>query len=608
MTPDTSQSLFEQALREILAANFVQAELMLEQAAELNQGETTLYAASWAVLLAMRERPEEAITILEERLEEQSTDPHLLLAYALVKEQQGSMEEAEDAYREVLAQDESNPGALRGMANCLQERGDVESACKLAAKAYSLAPENPILAKSAIHLLEATGQGETAAEVIDLAANYNPDDEELVSRAIEAAFTSKAPERVGELLALVDESEGWAAGWKANYYEYTGEKQKAQALIARTLSQPAGNNPAFLYQAACVAYKNGELDESARLLELILGQDPQHTLALRLLSDIDQGREEIDPNLDPLLKVVPVSSDDLDGWQLFWFLLDEGEIEDAEEALAQMAEDPNFVQDPVESARVELAEAFLMAMHSSHSDVEYPSLEELPQEIAGPLLLEFLDAVETQDLSLGHFQTLHRSYNQELGRRDPILLINRLYARQQWDSMEESIEELLSDDEKIPQNAPVQSVTYTLYSSLHALAVEDEKRLENLEEQPLSLHFSLFDILSQKKPRNPLEEKWYHKLESLLRNRRAEERPPSQPDPTGSLSRLSIPAGVLDFSESEYVYETEDGEPIEDFDPDEFEIIEEVEPDPDDDDYEYVWVEEEVDDDEDLTEEPIDTY
>ena len=601
MTSDTSQSLFERALKEILAANYAQAELMLEQAADLNEGDTTLYAASWAVLLAMRERPDEAISILEERLEENSTDPHLLLAYALTLDGMGNLEDAEDAYREVLEQEEDNPGALRGMAKCLQARGDVETACKLAAKAYTLAPENLILAKSAIELLEATGQEDTASEVVDLAANYNPDDEELVSRAIEAAFVNKAPERVGELLALVDESEGWAAGWKANYYNYTGETKKAEALIARTLSRPAGNNPTFLYQAACVAYKGGDLDEASRLLEMILEQDPQHTSALRLLSDIDQGREEIDPNLDPLLKVVPVSSEDLDGWQLFWFYLDERELEEAEEVLGQMAETPEYAEDVIESARLELAEAFLMAMHSSHSDVEFPSLEELPVEIAGPLLLEFLDAVETQDLSLGHFRNLHIVYNQELGRRDPILLLNRLYARQEWDSLGRSIEELLTDADNTEEQPETPNVTYTLYSALHALAVGDEQRLGGLEEQPMSLHYSLFDILSQKQPRNQLEESWFHKLESLLQNRTSEERLPPQPDPSGSLSRLDVNTGVLDFSASEFIDENEMDE---EFDPEEYEEVDEDDDD-DDENYEYVWVE---DDDDDGPEEPLDRY
>ena len=54
------------------------------------------------------------------------------------------------------------------------------------------------------------------------------------------------------------------------------------------------------------------------------------------------------------------------------------------------------------------------------------------------------------------------------------------------------------------------------------------------------------------------------------------------------------------------VYETEDGELIEDFNEEDYEIIEEVEPDPDDPDYEYVWVEEEfVEEEEDeFVEEP----
>ncbi|MCA9781207.1 MAG: hypothetical protein KC800_31015, partial [Candidatus Eremiobacteraeota bacterium] len=100
MGTDTSKSLFDQAMKEILATNYVAAEMLLQQASEINEESTTLYAASWAILLALRDREEEAIEILEERLEHFSTDPKLLLAYGITLEKMKKFEDAEDAFRE----------------------------------------------------------------------------------------------------------------------------------------------------------------------------------------------------------------------------------------------------------------------------------------------------------------------------------------------------------------------------------------------------------------------------------------------------------------------------------------------------------------------------
>ena len=42
MSTDTSKSLFDQAMKEILATNYVAAELLLQQASEINEEHTTL--------------------------------------------------------------------------------------------------------------------------------------------------------------------------------------------------------------------------------------------------------------------------------------------------------------------------------------------------------------------------------------------------------------------------------------------------------------------------------------------------------------------------------------------------------------------------------------
>ena len=91
MGTDTSKSLFDQAMNDIMAGNYVAAEIALQQASEINEESTTLYAACWATLLALRGREQEAIEVLEERLETFSTDSNLLLAYGLALEKMEMM-------------------------------------------------------------------------------------------------------------------------------------------------------------------------------------------------------------------------------------------------------------------------------------------------------------------------------------------------------------------------------------------------------------------------------------------------------------------------------------------------------------------------------------
>ena len=236
MGTDTSKSLFDQAMKEILATNYVAAEMLLQQASEINEESTTMYAASWAILLALRDREEEAIEILEERLEQFSTDPKLLLAYGITLEKLEKFDDAEDAFRESLEADEECPGALRGLSACLERKGDLIGGCRLAAKAFSLQPDNLVLAKSAAELLEKAGQKTTAHEVLELGAHYNPEDEELVVKAVQSCLQRGEMERAWEVLLLVDETQGWAAGWKASFLDWQEEHDRANDIIQKTLN------------------------------------------------------------------------------------------------------------------------------------------------------------------------------------------------------------------------------------------------------------------------------------------------------------------------------------------------------------------------------------
>ena len=247
MSTDTSKSLFDQAMKEIMSSNYVAAELLLQQASEINEEGTTLYAACWATLLALRDREEEAIEILEERLETTSTDPNLLLAYGLSLEKLEKFEDAEDAFREALENDPESPGALRGLSQCLERRGDVVGGCRLAAKAFTLAPDNLVLAKTAAELLEKAGQKNTAFEVLELGAHYNPEDEFLVTSAVKQCLSRGEEERAWDILSQVDIGSPWAAGWKASFLDWRGDHERANDLIQKTLQRPTGSDNEFLF-------------------------------------------------------------------------------------------------------------------------------------------------------------------------------------------------------------------------------------------------------------------------------------------------------------------------------------------------------------------------
>lgn len=610
MSTDTSKSLFDQAMKEILRGNFVPAEHLLQQASEINEEGTTLYAASWAVLLALRERPEEAISILEERLATFSTDTNLLLAYGLTLEKQGNFEDAEDAFREVLSQDGTNPGALRGMSEILRRRGNTMEAAQMAVRAFTEAPDNVVFAKAAADMLEAIGQTKTAFEVVDMAAHYNPEDEEMVSRALQGCLAQNMIERAREILTIVDINQPWAAGWKASFLDWQGDRAAADELIARTLSRPAGKDLGFLFQAACVAMRRGDIDKAEGFVESILAQDPQHTGALRIRADLSLGRTDLDGAIDPLMKAFAASSDSVTGWRLFWSCILSNRLEEAEETLATLADDEEIASDPLDASRLELATQFLEAMHGNASDSShFDTLDGLPEEAACGLLMEYLDAVEETQTRNSQLKALRAALLQQLGARDPILRLNRLYARSDWSSMASALQELgASIEAEEPLLGEETASVHRLYSFLTALAKQEQKGIEELSaslESEMSMVVTNF--LSGKTSRNPTEQKWLDKLTAEARKPVAPPPPapePVQTTPTGvTIDTRQLSGGHIDTREVQsgrpaapVVYETEDGELLTDFDESEYEVIEEVDVGDDDvgddDDYEYVWVEE----------------
>jgi tetratricopeptide (TPR) repeat protein len=591
MGTNTSKSLFDQALKEIMAGNYVAAELLLQQASEINEEGTTLYAASWAVLLALRNRGEEAIQILEEKLEGHSTDSSLLLAYGLTLEKQERFDDAEDAFRESLESDPESPGALRGLSVCLERKGDVVGGCRLAAKAFSLAPDNLVLAKTAAELLEKAGQTNTAFEVMELGAHYNPEDEELVTGAVKGCLSRGEDDRAWDILVQVDEKSSWAAGWKASFLDWRGDQDRANDLIQTTLQNAGGEDIDFLFQLCCILMRRGEIAAAESYIEHILRMDPQHAGALRMLADFSIGNFEYNATIDPLASAIEASTA-LPGWARFWHLVNSGELEDAEETLAEMAEDESLNSEPAEVARLELAEQFFLVLSTSEmAESELHSLDELPVEASCGILLEFLEVLDgrfSESEELREFRTL---LNEELGRRDPVLRLTRLYALGRWDELAEALDEFeVEVADPSEEEATDRLRIGRLYSLLHALGTGDEEAVTNFNfQRDPDFTGMVFDVLFQKREKNKTEQRFLDKLQGEVDAITVNDLPlPKEGDDYEV-------GGLLNSRDAEVViYETEDGELIENFNEDDYEVVEEVEPDPEDEDYEYVWVEEEV--------------
>lgn len=615
MSTDTSKSLFDQAMKEILSGNFITAEHLLQQASEINEESTTLYAASWAVLLALREREDEAISILEERLETYSTDANLLLAYGITLEKQDNFDDAEDAFREVIARDPNNPGALRGLSAIMKRKGDMMEAGKFAAMAFSESPDNAIFAKQAADMMESLDQPKTALEILDLGALYNPEDEELVSRALKGCLANNMIERAREILSIVDINQPWAAGWKASFLDWQGEQAKADELISRTLDRPAGKDTEFLFQCACIMMRRENVDAAETYVERILAQDPQHTGALRIRADLSLGRTDLDGAIDPLMKAFALSSDALTGWRLFWSCTVSRRWEAAEETLSTLAEDEELMSDMLESLRLELAGAFLDAAQNHEVAVDsFPNLDMLPVEATCGLLVEFLEAVEEYKKRTPSMDKLYATLFDELGARDPVLRLNRLYARSSWKLMEGALDELyagIEDGEPVLGFEQTGSV-HRLYSLLAALAKQEQERVDKLSKHmSAELRIVLNNILAQKAQRNPMEQRWLDRVGSGD-DAAAPAQPAAAPEklqttPTGvNIDQRQLSGALVNEREGvQVVYETEDGQLITDLSSGDYEVVDED--DEEDGDYEYMWVEEEVPNDA-PPEEPEETY
>ena len=192
-----------------------------------------------------------------------------------------------------------------------------------------------------------------------------------------------------------------------------------------------------------------------------------------------------------------------------------------------------------------------------------------------------------------------------LGEKDPVLRLTRLYATERWDELAQALEEFTDEMpiEPDPQQADRETLG-RLYTLLHALGTGIDEEVERFDVE-LDPEFTgmVFDVLFQKASKNRTEQRFLDKIQGTIEQVKVQE----VPDQVGE---DYIAGQLLNAQDAEVViYETEDGEVIEDFNEEDFEVVEEVEADPEDEDYEYVWVEEEVEEDEMAgLQEPADTY
>ena len=167
-------------------------------------------------------------------------------------------------------------------------------------------------------------------------------------------------------------------------------------------------------------------------------------------------------------------------------------------------------------------------------------------------------------------------------------------------------------DKSVPPDADEEQLTTIeiisqLYGFLHALGTEQDEAVDDFDfnEDPMLANNAL-DVLSQKSEKNPVEQRFIDKIKGELEKVTVREiAEPVKLDDSPSLYEVG---GVLDHRDmAVVVYETEDGELVEDFNAEDYEIIEEIEEDEEDGDYEYVWVEEEVEE-EFVPEQPTDSF
>jgi hypothetical protein len=285
--------------------------------------------------------------------------------------------------------------------------------------------------------------------------------------------------------------------------------------------------------------------------------------------------------------------------------------DDAEETLATLGEDEELMSDVLEAMRLEMAGAFLDAAQGNELEVsEFPNLDMLPNEASCGLILEFLENIEEYKHKTRSLDKLYTILFDELGSRDPMLRLNRLYARSTWKLMDKALDDLFAS---IEDGEPVLGFEQTgkvhrLYSLLTGLALQEQERIERFSEGiDDEMRQVITHILSQKGQRNPLEQRWLDKLTS-------QKEAPATPPPPAPAPIQTTPTGVNidnrhlvgthlnEREDVEVVYETEDGQIITDLSSGDYEVVEE---DDEDGDWEYIWVEEEVPVE---PEEPVETY
>ncbi len=464
------ESLFEAAQQALLQGHIAQAELMLQQATELADSSSTLYAAGLAVLLNLQGREDEGLELLGDRMEEHPEDSTLLLAFGLSMDKAEDYEAAEDAYREALQHDPDNPGALHGLAVRLKSRGETAQAEQLACKAFHQVPNHPIFARTASQLLREQNKPDLAFEVAELGATYNPDDDELVRMAVEGAIERSMPKRAWDLLAESPSDDPWVIGWKATVMELNGRFEEADALVRESMPR-CGHDPTYLFLVAHIYHRQND-DRRLEVLDRLTAIDPDHAGALKLRSELLDDTH-VEETIQPLEQAYEATQDALTGWELVASLYSTERYMDALNLCLKLRDDPDLPST--------LFPTFAMICHAALDELgpALGYLKDLPYDMAMAAVAEMDKAGADSSAEAILRQEIDKKFADYVPEPElePWELAAEQYANQRYQECLETCSYLDLDDEALFR-------IFTAFTLLAQAALDDFDALEATAQLP----------------------------------------------------------------------------------------------------------------------------